>query len=314
MGTSGGGPAWRARRQQLQRFLRAHHSIVGSDELTHQLEFSTSAVGRLVGDHTLVKYGRRRGVYASAGAAIGPLGHLRAHLLWHGPGAALTGQAAGYALGHLVYLPRSITTARPRVPPAAVSRGQLVGFLETDVVVRHGLRTANATATSLRLAALAASKHATETDRRALRRLLRGAASNDPTLVPRLRELVDGPSFTGRAILKAEILGGLERTKIIRSTLEDAFVEFCKRHGIPVPETNAVVYGLELDAFWRQFNRYAEVNTYGTHGDEISFERDQQRRSKLAGLGIHGIGVTDRRMEFEPHELAADLKGFLGIG
>lgn len=303
---------WRRRRRVLQEFLRRHHAVVGTTELKERLGFSSSGLGRLLGDGTLIEAHHKR-VYVSGTAPLTDLGRLRIELVRAGPRAALTGQAAAYLLGHLARFPSELEVAVPRASGFAKGDGRVAApnMRELDVVVRNGLRCMNATQTALRLAAKAAAKDATEADRRVLRRLLRGAANADPSLVPRLRLLVDGERFAGRSILKQEILGGVDRTRIIRSDLEDEFVEFCKQHGLPIPQTNVMVHGWELDAWFPQFQRYAEISPYATHGDEISHERDQQRRAALARVGIFGIDVSERRMRHDARALAADLRGLL---
>jgi very-short-patch-repair endonuclease len=56
-----------------------------------------------------------------------------------------------------------------------------------------------------------------------------------------------------------------------RSELEDAFLAFVQRHGLPTPETNQIVAGYEVDVLWREQRLIVELD--GREFHENAFEK-----------------------------------------
>lgn len=69
------------------------------------------------------------------------------------------------------------------------------------------------------------------------------------------------------------------------SELEERFLRLCDDHGIPRPETNARVEGIEVDFVWRDRRLVVEVDGYVDHRSPAAFERDRERDVNLATKG-----------------------------
>ena len=76
---------------------------------------------------------------------------------------------------------------------------------------------------------------------------------------------------------------------LTRSELEEAFLELCRRGGLPDPEVNVHLHGYEVDFLWRDQKRVIEVDGYAFHSMRGAFERD---RRKDVDLELAGFPVT----------------------
>lgn len=304
---------WRQRRRALQAFLREHHGVITTGEL-HAIGFSDGAITRAIGDGLLMRLAK--GVYRGGGNELTEFGWMRAQVKRSRRPAAIDGRSAAYALGHLQYPPRQIQLVVPgssgfrRVPDRQRRSSQ--ALLGTEFLTVGGLPCVDPVRMVIRLAADCARKEADDGDYRVLRRVLRGAANAHDWLVPELRRRVDEESFPGCVPLARELKGGdLARTRVIRSSVEDRFVELCRRYGLPIPQTNAVVHDHELDAFWEKFGAFVEIDVYATHRDEIAFERDRAKLRALTALGLRGFAVTDHAIDVEPRTVASEVHALL---
>jgi very-short-patch-repair endonuclease len=86
------------------------------------------------------------------------------------------------------------------------------------------------------------------------------------------------------------------------SDLERRFRRLVLAAGLQTPQTNVVVEGYELDAYWEAEGFAVELETYATHGSPTSFEEDPRRHDDLLLAGIELIRVSDVRLEREPRE------------
>jgi hypothetical protein len=115
-----------------------------------------------------------------------------------------------------------------------------------------------------------------------------------------------------RAILAAAGIG----TTLTRSELEERFLRFLPRWGLPRPELNvsiAVRGGfVEADCVWRHSSVIAELDGRAVHGTAAAFERDRARDRALNAAGWRVIRITWRQLSEEATELAEDLGAMLG--
>ena len=98
------------------------------------------------------------------------------------------------------------------------------------------------------------------------------------------------------------------------SPLEDRFVVFCEKHGLPPPVTNVLVLGHEVDALWPTRRLIVEMDSYAFHRHRAAFERDRARDAEFAAAGYTVIRLTHRRLEEEPDEVADQLRRLLDPG
>lgn len=101
------------------------------------------------------------------------------------------------------------------------------------------------------------------------------------------------------------------RTRLTRSGLEDAFLELIEKADLPLPATNYLVAGFELDAYWEAERFGVELDVFETHGTHLSFEEDRRRDDELLLLGIETIRITGPRFEAEPAAMIARVAAHL---
>lgn len=304
-----------ARRRRMaapRRHLREHHSAVGTDELL-ALNFSRSAIGRLVEDETLIS--TTRGSYRSGLAAPTTNTWLRGMLLSAGDSSALARASASHHQGFLHHPPREPEIVVPR----RVNGGRRDGFRlhaatdlrEEDVLSVDGLRCTSPTRTIVDLAI--ATRTAAEF--RVLRRTVRQATAKDKRLPFDLEDVLrTRRPFRGSRILATVLENHLPSTVVQRSELETKFLELCRRHGLPIPETNAMAGGFEVDVLWRLHRVFVELDTFEYHGGTVlSFERDRERDAVLTAAGFRGMRVTDTRLRREPLKVVRQVRTLLNL-
>jgi very-short-patch-repair endonuclease len=95
------------------------------------------------------------------------------------------------------------------------------------------------------------------------------------------------------------------------SPLEDDFVEFARRYGLPKPTTNTYLLGYEIDVLYPRERVIVEVDGYEFHSDRDSFERDRKRDVVMLAAGVVTVRITKDRMQDEPEEEAGRLRSIL---
>jgi hypothetical protein len=235
-------------------------------------------------------------------------------LLSSGKRSTLARKEAAHYLGLIQFPPKRPQLAVPRRVGKTKRKGydlsSAPGLTEEDVIVVNGLRCTTAFRTILDLAATVRRA----ADYRLLRRALREATLVDHELPERLEmAIAERRPFRGCRILESLLGEHLAGTLVVRSALETAFLEMCIAEQIPLPETNVIVDGKELDTYWRFAHAYVELDTYATHGTVRSFENDRARDGELVEAGLRGMRVTDRRLTNERTAVVRQTKALLGL-
>ncbi len=105
------------------------------------------------------------------------------------------------------------------------------------------------------------------------------------------------------------------KTKWTRSDMEVAFLEMCRRVGLPEPEVNVKLYpaGHKTvpDFLWRDAGLVVEADSREFHDTGSAFESDREREQRLQLAGWRVSRCTWRQIEREPHRLAETIRGLL---
>lgn len=109
-----------------------------------------------------------------------------------------------------------------------------------------------------------------------------------------------------QAELKGWRLVGAEGRKT-RSGLEEEFLALCRRHRLPLPETNAQVGRWEVDFLWRARRLAVETDSFAYHRGSVAFEDDHARDLDLRNEGFVVLRFTERQIEVEPGRVVADV-------
>ena len=120
-----------------------------------------------------------------------------------------------------------------------------------------------------------------------------------------------------RAVRQAGVLGlplGPDvRPDRTRSDLELDFLTLCRRHGIPMPEVNVKVDGIEADFLWRDAKLVVETDGYVYHRGEIAFQDDHTRNLHFRLRGYEVLRLSEAQVADEPTPVTAALRQRLAL-
>ena len=91
--------------------------------------------------------------------------------------------------------------------------------------------------------------------------------------------------------------------------LEARFTTFLNDGRFPIPQTNVLIEGVEVDAAWPDRKPIVELDSWEYHRTREEFERDRRKDRRLAAKGWTVLRVTWRDLD-EPGRLAAELAAF----
>jgi Transcriptional regulator, AbiEi antitoxin len=251
---------------------------------------------------------RHPGVYAVGHDAISYAGHALAAVLALGTGSAASHMTA-VALWNLGEPPARIhaTATRPRTrrPGMTIYRRALAAG---DVAFVDGVPTTTVPRTLLDLSATIGEG--------ALRRLIKRAEFADLTTIEELRSiLARHPRRAGRRRLARIIAGHVVDAGRTRSELEDRFLDFCSRHGLPAPEVNAVLEirdeHVEVDCLWRAAGLVLELDGWEAHGGRSAFQADRARDRALIAAGFSPMRVTWAQLHRDGDSIESEIRDVL---
>ena len=100
-----------------------------------------------------------------------------------------------------------------------------------------------------------------------------------------------------------------------RSRLEERFLPFLDRHGLPRPQLNAwleVAGGRhQVDCLWWPPRRSWSSTAGRAHGTRRAFREDRARDRRLRAAGYVVTRITWNQLDDEPEAIALDLRGLL---
>jgi hypothetical protein len=96
-----------------------------------------------------------------------------------------------------------------------------------------------------------------------------------------------------------------------RSDLEIDFLELCRRAGLPAPDVNTCIEGMEVDFAWPAYRLAVEADGWGTHGTRTAFQRDRRRGVALAVAGWTLLRFTYDDVVRDPAYVTGTLGRFV---
>lgn len=275
--------------QIVRRLAGRQHDAVSRRQLL-AASLTGHQIDRRIARGTLATV--HRGVFVLTAAPLGTPTRFAAALLASGPDAVLSHRSAAHVHGMMrgdrgpVHV---TTTHRSRARTGIVVHRS--DALDAAVTTRDRMPCTTVARTLIDLA----GAHGPEALRRAWTTLA-GRRTLDVRAVQ--RELLRSPDRAGNTavrLLLAEHRDTVSGTT--RSFLEAQAVAMCSRHGLPMPAVNAFVTVddrvYEADLLWHRQRVIVELDTWGTHGHELSFREDRQRDFALQLAGW----VTVRLLE-----------------
>jgi hypothetical protein len=270
---------------------------VGGDAISHRL-----AIGRL---HRVFA-----GVYAVGHGAIGDEGRWMAAVLASGGGAVLSHRSAAALWGLRIDAPVDHEVTIPSSTGSIIGLRRHHGALEADErTIRNSIPVTCVARTLFDAAGCVPVRR--------FERAVREAEFLRLPQSPTLEEIYKrrrGRRGARAVRITLEGLARLPKGGTSRSALEDRFLRFVGRIGLPAPETNVLLrfggVAYEADCVWRQGRLIVELDGHEAHGTRSAFESDRERDRRMQVEGWRVIRITWRQLNY-PAPLARDLRRLL---
>jgi very-short-patch-repair endonuclease len=102
-----------------------------------------------------------------------------------------------------------------------------------------------------------------------------------------------------------------------KSTLEERFAPFCRRHRLPLPRFNHPIEAgdktFQVDCHWPGTNQIVELDGWQAHKSRSAFREDKARDRRLVTAGYTVTHLTWNQLDDEPEAIASDRRVLLGI-
>jgi len=250
------------------------------------------------------------GVYAVGHARLRREGHWLAAVLAVGPGAVLSHRDAaglhGVRPANHARIDVSTTGWAGSSVKIAVHRTRSLDARDTTTV--HGIPVTTVARTLVDLATIVPHDHLVSAIKQAERQRTFDLRQVDAAMARTRGRRGRGHRALREAIAERAALEG-HRT---RSPLEDAFLRVVGRARLPLPSTNAIVEGFEVDAVWATARIAVELDGWQDHGTRHAFERDRERDATLTAAGWRVVRFTYHQVTQRPDLVLSTLRR-LGI-
>jgi very-short-patch-repair endonuclease len=116
-------------------------------------------------------------------------------------------------------------------------------------------------------------------------------------------------------MIMSQVAGGHQDgdARRTRSWGERRLLALVRQAGLPVPVTNVLLHGHQVDALWPEYKLVVEIDGYEYHGSRGSFESDRARDAKLVAAGYVVIRFTARQLEECPLVVLTQLAAALAL-
>jgi very-short-patch-repair endonuclease len=246
------------------------------------------------------------GVYAVGHDRLRREGRWLAAVLAVGPGAVLSHRdAAGlHGLRAANRARVDVSTAGRARSSAKVAVHRTRSLDAQDVATVQGIPVTTVARTLVDLAAVVPGDHLAAAIKEAERR-----GGFDLRAVEAALARTRGRTGKGHRALKEAIgeRAALEGRRT-RSPLEDAFLRVLRRARLPLPSTNAIVEGFEVDAIWAAARIAVELDGRQDHRTRHAFERDRERDAILTAARWRVVRFTYRQVVDRPDRVTQTLR------
>lgn len=243
-----------------------------------------------------------RGVYAVGRRPVLPLERAAAAVLACGPRSVLSHGSAMTLWGFWKHWdePFDVMLAADR-RPRGIRIHRCSKLRQRDITRHHGIRVTSVPRTILDVAPRLKGRR--------LPRLINDVRRARLLTLDDLAAIVaHNPTHPGARLLRPHLDNPQNPT---RSDGEDDFPAFCRRHGLPTPIMNAIVHGVEVDAYFPAERLIVELDGWPYHRDRVTFESDRDRDATMLSHGIPTVRITYDRFEHEPEREATRLHTIL---
>lgn len=290
------------RNLKIQSVAAAQDGIITRRQLV-DAGFSESAINRRIRNSALIRV--HAGVYRT-GPVPGPFAIERAALFACGGGVISHLTAARI---HDKQPATRCTEAIDVTMPAATHARRRAGIrvhrrnlLEDEVATIAGIQITSVARTVLDLASVKSAL---------AKKFSARAEHRDPSVRDDLLRLLNRyPRAAGSGRLRA-LVDDTEACTFTRSEAEDRLLALIRSGGLPHPEVNVRVAGVEVDFYWRASEIIVEVDGYEFHRSKRAFVRDRQRDIALASAGYQVLRLTWHQLTKERERTLVQLASAL---
>jgi hypothetical protein len=296
--------------RDIGRLAREQHGVVSRAQLA-RMDLGEGAIeGRIRAGRL---YRLHAGVYAVGHEAVGRQGRWMAAVLASGPAAVLSHFSAAALWGIRSNAKSRIDVTVPHRSRSSRLIYRHVSVLPTD---ERGVVDAIPVTTAARTILDLAAGSSVDRVERAIQQ------AEYLRLYDRLslRALTERyPRRRGVARVRA----ALERIEVLpagrtRSPLEDRFLPFLRRYGLPRPRLNdwIAVRGrrFQVDCHWTGTGQTVELDGWHAHGTRSAFREDRARDRALRAAGYGVTRISWAQLDDEPESIAMDLRKLLASG
>jgi len=260
-------------------------------------------LGRLIAVH--------RGVYAVGHIPVGPIPRAFAAVLACGERAVLSHGSAATLWGFERYweMPIEVTAPGLRRRRGVVAHRSRV-LTHDDITRELGVPVTTPERTILDIAPRLADKRLT--------RVINDGRHAGRVHLDALGDVLErNPTHPGTRRLRPFLESPRNPT---RSPLEDKFLPFVERFGLPRPVTNTHLFGYEIDVLYPAERVIVELDGYQFHSDRASFRRDRRRDAVMLAEGVLTVRITEDRIDHDTaqeaerlHKILADRRRTLTV-
>jgi predicted transcriptional regulator of viral defense system len=241
------------------------------------------------------------GVYAVGHSALSLRGRLTAALLYGGDLAVFSHTTAAWLWSLIETEPKRIhlTVSGRRSSLADV---RVHCSRQLDRATCGDLPVTSVSRTLLDLASMVTPRQ--------LKRALAEAEYRSLLNPARLQSML-GRGRSGSRELRVALNDHLPQLAETLSVLEERFLELCRAAVLPLPEVNAKIAGMRVDAVWREQQVAVELDGGPAHGGVAAMKRDRQRELALRTMGFHVVRYSWDQVVTRAPEVTDDLRRLL---
>lgn len=288
----------------LVNLVRKQHGVVARDQLL-ALGLSPGAIEFRLAQHRL--WPIHGGVYAFSPAVLSPAGRQNAALLAIRPDPLLSHDSSAARQGLMRAGARihvSIATRVPRrLDGVVVHRPRRID--PEDRVRVDGIPMTSLARTYLDLGQSLSYPR--------LQKVIEEADRTDRLDIRAVQEVIERYAGHRGCRPLRRIVSDYLWTPDSNEGMERDFQLLLADFGLPTPQVNVLVEGLDVDCWWPASRFVVELDSRGWHKTWQAHERDRKRDAILIRAGISSLRITQRRIHKEPVEVAEDVRAGLRL-
>jgi REase_MTES_1575/Transcriptional regulator, AbiEi antitoxin len=283
------------------------HGVVARRQLV-ELGVSDRAIHARLPRRLLVPL--HRGVYAFGHDKLTLEGRWLAAVLAAGSGAVLSHRDA--AALHGMRKPPESRKVSVSTPSAAKGTPRLWvygrrQFHDEDVTVVKGIPTTSPARTLVDLAPMLTAGQLQATIGEADRRGLLDVGATERAL-----RRTKGRHGQGHRRLLAALEAHEQRgITLLRSELEERFLDLVIAASLPTPALNAPAAGFEVDALWRDERLAVELDSWAHHKEREAAAWDREKSNRLQNAGYRVLRFMHGDLVRRPQDVAAQIRNAL---